>query len=47
MKNIKDYDLDALKQEIVQIGEKSFRAEQVFKWIYEGKQFDVFILNVT
>ena len=37
MKNIKDYDLDALKQEFIQIGEKAFRAEQVFKWIYENK----------
>ena len=37
MKNIKDYDLDALKQEFVQIGEKPFRAEQVFKWLYEAK----------
>ena len=37
MKNIKDYDLDALKQEFVQIGEKPFRAKQVFKWLYEAK----------
>ena len=37
MKNIKDYDLDALKQEFIQMGEKAFRAEQVFKWIYENK----------
>ena len=37
MKNIKDYDLEALKQEFVQMGEKTFRAEQVFKWIYENK----------
>ena len=37
MKNIKDYDLDALKQEFIQMGEKTFRAEQVFKWIYENK----------
>ncbi len=37
MKNIKDYDLDALKQEFIQMEEKAFRAEQVFKWIYENK----------
>ena len=34
MKNIKDYDLNDLKQEFVQMGEKPFRAEQVFKWLY-------------
>ena len=37
MKNIKDYDLPALKEEFVQMGEKPFRAEQVFKWLYEAK----------
>ena len=37
MKNIKDYDLEALKQEFIQMGEKPFRAEQVFKWLYEAK----------
>ena len=37
MKNIKDYDLDALKEEFINMGEKAFRAEQVFKWIYEAK----------
>ena len=37
MKNIKDYNLEELKQEFIQIGEKPFRAEQVFKWIYESK----------
>ena len=36
MKNIKDYNLDALKQEFINMGEKPFRAEQVFKWIYEA-----------
>lgn len=35
MKNIKNYNLPELKEEFVSIGEKSFRAEQVFKWIYE------------
>lgn len=35
MKNIKDYNLEELKKEFNEIGEKPFRAEQVFKWIYE------------
>ncbi len=34
MKNIKDYNLEELKQEFVKLGEKPFRAEQVFKWLY-------------
>ena len=34
MKNIKDYNLEELKQEFIKLGEKPFRAEQVFKWIY-------------
>ena len=37
MKNIKDYDLNELKQEFIQMGEKPFRAEQIFKWIYQDK----------
>ncbi len=42
MKNIKDYNLEELKQELISIGEKPFRAEQIFKWIYEAKikEFD-------
>lgn len=35
MKNIKDYNLDDLKQEFINMGEKPFRAEQVFKWVHE------------
>ena len=34
MKNIKDYNLEELKQELINLGEKPFRAEQVFKWLY-------------
>ena len=34
MKNIKDYNLEELKQELISLGEKPFRAEQIFKWIY-------------
>ena len=42
MKNIKDYDLEDLKKELVEIGEKPFRAEQIFKWLYQEKvkEFD-------
>lgn len=36
-KNIKDYNLDELKEELKSIGEKPFRAEQIFKWIYQDK----------
>ena len=39
MKNIKDFNLEELKKELQEIGEKSYRAEQIFKWI--------FIENVT
>ena len=35
--NIKNYNLDILKEEIKKIGEKPFRAEQIFKWIYQEK----------
>ena len=37
MKNIKDYNLDELKEEFIKLGEKAYRAEQVFKWIYVDK----------
>lgn len=37
MKNIKDYSLDELKEELKEIGEKPFRAEQIFKWLYEAR----------
>ena len=37
MKNIKDYNLDELKNELESLGEKPFRAEQIFKWLYEEK----------
>lgn len=42
MKNIKDYNLEELKEELLKIGEKSYRAEQIFKWIYveEVSSFD-------
>lgn len=34
MKNIKDYNLEELKEEMLLIGEKAYRAEQIFKWIF-------------
>ena len=37
MKNIKDYNLNELKEEFVKLIEKPYRAEQVFKWIYESE----------
>ncbi|MFR7873757.1 MAG: 23S rRNA (adenine(2503)-C(2))-methyltransferase RlmN [Christensenellales bacterium] len=40
MKNIKDYDLSDLKEEMISIGEKAFRAEQIFKWLYVDKVKD-------
>ena len=42
MKNIKEYNLEELKNELEQLGEKKYRAEQIFKWIYvdKVKEFD-------
>ena len=42
MKNIKDYNLEELKEELINLGEKKYRAEQIFKWIYidKVKEFD-------
>ena len=37
MKNIKDYNLEELKKELIDMGEKPFRAEQIFKWLYQEK----------
>ena len=39
-KNIKDFNLEELKEEFVNIGEKPFRAEQVFKWIWQSNVTD-------
>ena len=42
MKNIKDYNLEELKDELIALGEKKYRAEQIFKWLYvdKVKEFD-------
>ncbi len=37
MKNIKDYNLEELKKEMIELGEKTFRAEQIFKWVHQEK----------
>ena len=36
-KNIKNYNLDNLKEEIKLLGEKPFRAEQIFTWLYRDR----------
>ena len=36
-KNIKNYTLDDLKEEFQNIGEKPYRAAQVYEWIYQKK----------
>lgn len=40
MKNIKDSDLEDLKNELTAIGEKSYRAEQIFQWLYVNNVTD-------
>ena len=37
MKNIEDYNLEELKKELQSMDEKTFRAEQIFKWLYQEK----------
>lgn len=37
MKNIKNYNLEELKKELQSINEKPFRAEQIFRWLYQEK----------
>lgn len=34
-RNIKDYNLDELKNILVELGEKPYRAEQIFKWVMQ------------
>ena len=35
MKNIKDYNIKELKEELEKLGEKPYRAEQIYKWLYQ------------
>ena len=37
MLSIKDYDLEELKQIFIELEEKPFRAEQVFRWLYKER----------
>lgn len=37
MKNIKDYNIKELKEELEKLGEKPYRANQIFKWLYQVK----------
>lgn len=37
MKNIKNYNLEELKEELRKMEEKPYQAEQIFKWLYEEK----------
>ena len=37
MKNIKDYSLEELKEQLKLLDEKPFRAEQIYKWLYDQK----------
>ena len=43
MKNIKEYNLEELKEEMTSLGEKPYRAEQIFKWIYKDKVKELII----
>lgn len=36
-KNIRNYDLDDLKEELKSMNEKTFRAEQIFAWLYQER----------
>ena len=40
VKNIKEYNLNELQEEMLALGEKKYRAEQIFKWIYVDKVKD-------
>ena len=40
MKNIKDYNIEELKKELANLGEKPYRAEQIFKWLYSDRVTD-------
>ena len=43
MVNLLDLSLNELKDFIKNLGEKEFRAKQIFDWIYKGKDFDEMI----
>lgn len=35
MKNIKDFTITELKEELTKLGEKPYRADQIYKWLYK------------
>ena len=40
MKNIKNYNLKELEEELIKLNEKKFRAKQIYKWLYIDKVKD-------
>ena len=36
MTNIRDFTLEELEEELINLGEKKFRAKQIFAWLYRG-----------
>ena len=40
MKNFYDFTIDELKKYLIDSGFKSFNADQLYKWVYEQKEFD-------
>ncbi len=36
MKNIRDFELTELEEEMLNLGEKKYRAKQIFAWLYRG-----------
>lgn len=40
MKNFYDFTIEKLKEYLIEIGQKPFNADQLFKWVYEKKVFD-------
>ncbi|MDD4066429.1 MAG: 23S rRNA (adenine(2503)-C(2))-methyltransferase RlmN [Clostridia bacterium] len=41
MQNIKDLDIAELENKLIELGEKKYRAKQIFKWVHQGvRSFD-------
>ena len=41
MKNIRDYNLEELENQLIELGEKKFRAKQIFAWLFRDiESFD-------
>ena len=38
MKNIRDFTFEELEEEMISIGEKKYRAKQIFAWLFRGAQ---------